>query len=300
MSTPKTKTLFRDLATLINAGISPQQALKQLTLSGNPLWVKAENQVAKGKPLSNALYQNRLIGRYEKEILDVAEQAGRLPEGLMHIANQVEKREQRLSRLKSKLYYPFAVLVIAILVSSILQIVNHHTNFLSVFSKGILLLALAMIITRWIISVLNLDACQVLDKFQFLSSHSWYSLLFQQVVFGCLSWQIQSGIDFKTAFQRVSRLLNNKQLKQQLLKVAQHCGQGNSVAQSLAASELPINHDFQAILHSAEQSGEWSSAIRRALQLQQQELELRIQNLFDWAPRLYYGLVAVIAIGVIL
>ncbi len=280
--------------------MSPHQSLTKLSPTTTPQWSSCIAQVSKGKPLATALYSYKLINRYEKELLDVADKAGRLPEGLLHIANQVEQRQQRLSRLKVRLVYPFAILTVGILAATILQAFKSDGNLMGAVTNGLILFAVAGMLTKLFLSLFNTDSCEVLGRFYSLSSQSWYQRLFQHIVFGCLAWQIKSGIDFKSGFLRVSRLLDHKALKQQLVKVAQHCGQGNSVAQSLAASDLPLSHDFQAILHTAEQSGEWSSAIERALQLQQQELEQSINQLFDWAPRIYYALVVVVAIMVII
>jgi type II secretory pathway component PulF len=300
MTRNKTQTLFRDLATLISAGLSPKEAITKLAPSNHKRWTEARQRVSQGKPLATALYQSQLIGRYEKELLDVADHAGRLTEGLALIASDVEKREQRIRRLKSKLYYPIAILLVAIAAHLILQVVNQQRPLLSLLIENGALIFLTLMLSRWLLGALNTDACRVLDKLAPLSNHSWYRLLFQQIVFGSLAWQVQSGIDFKSAFQRTSRLLNNNRIKQQLLTIAQQCGQGASVSQSLATSDLPISPEFKALLHTAEQSGDWTHAINRALKLQREELELRIDTLFDWVPRIYYALAAIIAITVIL
>lgn len=280
--------------------MSPHQSLIKLAPTTNAQWSNCIDQVSKGKPLATALFNCKQINRYEREILDVANQAGRLPEGLLHIADQVEQRKQRISRLKVRLFYPFAVLIVGIAVTTLLQAIQNDGSLMGAISNGLILLIAAGLLTKLFLSLFTMDGCQVLSRFNSLSSQSWYQRLFQHIVFSCLACQIKSGIDFKSGFLRVSRLLDQKALRQQLVKVAQHCGQGNSVSHSLAAADLPISHDFQAILHTAEQSGEWSSAIDRALAIQQQELNQNIEQVFDWAPRVYYALIVVVAISVIM
>jgi len=295
--------IFNDLATLTEAGISILDAARRVADSfpKNDAWPKVIQQLARGTRLSLALGKSGLISRYEREVISVAEFAGRVPQGLRSIANSYDKRRQRISRLKSKLYYPFAILVVGIVVAGILQIArNSEVSVFLVFARSLVLLVIAIMITKLILNSLQKDACYWLNKANGYDTNEWYRMQFQQVVFGALLWHNRSGIDFKTGFSRISKLIDNKSIRKKLLIASQYCGQGTSVTNSIRQAKLPITHELMQILMTAEQSGRWEESVNRYLEQNEMLLDLRIDNAFEWAPRIYYGIIVLAVIGVIL
>ncbi len=251
-----------DLATLIEAGIPPLAACKKLVPASNASRTAALQLLEKGSTLSHALYTTKLISRYEKEIVDVAEQAGRLNEGLRKIADANEQRHLRNSQLKSRLYFPLAIIAVAIVVNFILSIANHASVF-SALGSSLISLIVTIGVTQIILNLTKKDACEVLDSLSLFQQQPWYKQLIEHVVFHLLLWQIKSGIDFKQSFIGISRLLNNKTIKKELVAVGMLCDKGQSVCLSLSNSKLPLSADFKNILRTAEASGSWSFAIEK-------------------------------------
>ena len=85
--------IFNDLATLCDAGISTFDAARRVAAShGNiKAWSSVITLLERGNTLSLALGKNKLISRYEQEVISVAEYAGRTPEGLRNISNSYDK-----------------------------------------------------------------------------------------------------------------------------------------------------------------------------------------------------------------
>ncbi len=295
--------IFNDLATLCEAGISILDAARRVAGSHPNLqaWSGVIVLLERGNRLSLALGKNGLISRYEQEVISVAEYAGRVSEGLRSISNSYEKRLARISRLKSKLYYPFAILVVGIVISVLLQIFrNPEISKTTIIGSAVIWLVIAILFTRMILNLMQKDGCTWLSFAQQHSASEWYRLQFQSVVFGALSWHISSGIDFKTAFQRISKLIDSKVVRKQLLLTSSLCGQGLSVTNAIQQGQLPITSDFSQVLKVAEQSGRWEYSVKKYLEQNEMLLDLRIDNAFEWVPRFYYGLVVLVVIGVIL
>ncbi|PHS20628.1 MAG: hypothetical protein COA86_01390 [Kangiella sp.] len=295
--------LFNDLATLTDAGIPVLDAARRISASHPKVteWSTVIPLLAKGNRLSLSLSKSGLITRYEQEVIAVSEHAGRVTQGLRSIAESYDKRRVRIGKLKSKLYMPFAVLVIAIIVSGILKVSQYpETSILSVILTAIFYLALALGVTKLILNFMQKEACYWLNKVKSHEGSEWYQMQFQQVVFGALLWHASSGIDFKTGFARIAKLIDAKNIRKKLLLASQSCGQGLSVSESINRAKLPITNEFKQILITGEQSGRWEDSVQKFLDQNALLLDIRIDNAFEWAPRIYYGLIVLVAISVIL
>lgn len=294
--------LFNDLATLTDAGIPVLDAAKRISASHPKIiqWSKVIPLLAKGNQLNVSLSKSGLITRYEQEVIAVSEHAGRVTQGLRSIAESYDKRRIRIGKLKSKLYMPFAVLIIAIIVSGILKVSQYpEISILSVIFTAIFYLVLALAVTKLILIFMQKEACYWLNKVRSHESNEWYQMQFQQVVFGALLWHASSGIDFKTGFARIAKLIDAKNIRKKLLLASQSCDQGLSVSESIRKAKLPITNEFKQVLITGEQSGRWEDAVEKFLEQNMLLLDIRIDNAFEWAPRIYYGLIVLLAISVI-
>jgi len=299
----KHANIFYDLATLCDAGISILDAAKRVAASHSNIkaWSSVIAMLERGNKLSLALGKHGLISRYEQEVISVAEYAGRTSEGLRNISNSYDKRRLRISRLKSKLYYPFAILVVGILVSSILQIArNPELSKITVLSQAIFVLFTAILATKAMLNLMQKDACSWLSFAKQHSSSEWYKMQFQQVVFGALLWHISSGIDFKTGFTRIAKLIDAKIVQKKLKLASNYCANGLSVTNAVQQAKLPITREFNQILLTGEQSGRWEGSVRKFLEQNEFLLDQRIDNAFEWAPRIYYGVIVLMVIAVII
>ncbi|WP_144393600.1 type II secretion system F family protein [Pleionea sediminis] len=292
--------LFNDLATLIEAGVTPVSALKKLADGKDKNWQSAITHAEKGSSFSLALAKSQLVDRYETEILAISEKAGRLPEGLRKIAVEHDNKRIRRSKIKTRIILPFAIYIIAIFVRSLMLALNDpDSTVLSALTQGIMLLLIGFIITRAILKSIFLDPCSSIEKFSYFSNHVWYRRLFEQVIFGALVWQLRSGIDASAALKRSANLIKKSPFFKNLQTAATHCQQGQSVSDSLSSANLPVTNGGQAIIRSSEASGSLQHALEKYLTHEAKLLENTIELFYDWVPRLYYGLVAIVAISVI-
>ncbi|MCF6194882.1 MAG: type II secretion system F family protein [Kangiellaceae bacterium] len=295
--------IFRDLATLCDAGISISDAAKRVAKSHPKIkeWDLVISDLQKGSKLNVSLSKRGLITRYEQEIVSVGEFSGRLVQSLKHISESYDKRRSRIAKLKSKLYMPFAVLTVAIIVSGILKVSqNPEISIVSVIISLVFYSTLALGITKLILHFMQKEANFWLNLVRNYDKSEWYQMQFQQVTFGALLWQLSSGIDFKTGFARIAKLIDSKDIRRKLLAASAACGQGQSVCQSVDKAQLPITPELKQVLITGEKSGQFEEAIGRFLEQNAILLDIMIDNAFEWTPRIYYGLIVLTAISVIL
>ncbi len=297
----RNSNIFNDLATLSEAGISNLEAARRVADSYPEIkaWPGVVKKLSIGNKLSLALNKSGLISPFEKEIIAASEFAGRTPQGLRWIATCYDKRRQRVSRLKTKLYLPVAILMIAIIISSITNLVSNTQSWILIIINTLALLALVILITRAILIFLKKDSSNFFNYAASFRDSKFYKHLFEQIVFGALLWQIKSGVNFKTGFSKIARILKSRPLKDKLLLVSRNCGNGMSVVDSVIKAKLPITNDFTQILNAAEASGNWESAVENYLQHQSVLLDLQINHAFDWAPRFVYMAAVIVTISVI-
>ncbi|MBV1909593.1 MAG: type II secretion system F family protein [Kangiellaceae bacterium] len=303
MNSNNDSNLFLDLATLISAGISIAEAVKRVANSYPQVteWKNVIDLTSKGSRLSIALRQSKLINQFECELISVSEDAGRIEEGLTTLSESYTKRQQRQRKLKSKLYYPFAVLVVAILVSSLLSaLASKESSVMTTLLFIAIKIGLSLYLLQLILKQLKKDACYWLSYFDKHQSQSWYKSHFQQILLRTLYWHTQSGIDPKTSFNRFSKLFDSSILRKQLLKASQLCNQGFPLSNAVRQAQLPMESDVYQVLHSAEQSGQLELSLKNQLELIDFDVDNRIDDIFEWAPRAFYGVVVIFAAAAII
>ncbi len=289
---PTTDNLFFELATLIGAGISALEAVKKIATYYDSLadWSQVINSLQRGSRFSQSLAKSNLINRFETELISVAEDSGRVEQGLQMLAKSQQKRKERASRLKSKLLYPFAILLVGMLISSLLRLLNGPDNSLLSVSTllGIQLLALFWLY-RWVIGLIQKGAHYWLAQLDRYNKSDWFQLHFDHLLIEVMYWHQQSAIDAKTSFNRMTKLFESKPIKRQLLKASSLCGQGIGLSNAIRQSQLPVSKDTIQLLSASEQAGELENTLKRRLELIAEEADLQLNNLTDWLPRIIYG-----------
>ena len=295
-------TIFRDLAVLTEAGISVADAARRIVAPNlnKSVWEGVVRLLERGRTLSVSLGKSGLISRDEQEIISISEFAGRLPQGLRHIAQTYELRNRRVARIKSQLSLPLAVLLIGLVISVILALVNSpHISAFIVIGKSIFLIGIVLIITRFLLKILQKDTFFWLKIFHQFENKNWYQCHFEQVLGSVLVWHIRSGIDFKTAFMKIASLVDYPAINAKLKRTSFYCGQGMAVTESVIRAGLPITKAFLQVSRTGESSGCWEDVIEKYLEQQAILLKVQLDSIFDWIPRVYYLIVIFIVIPMV-
>ena len=119
---------FRQLATMMSAGVPLVQAFEIIgrghdNVSMRDLILKIKSEVESGTSLSEALAKHPIyFDELVINLVNAGEQAGVLEALLDKIAIYKEKTEYLKSKIKKAMFYPAAVIVVAIIVTAILLI----------------------------------------------------------------------------------------------------------------------------------------------------------------------------------
>ncbi|MEP0356709.1 MAG: type II secretion system F family protein [Paraglaciecola sp.] len=120
--------LSRQIATMLTAGVSLIQTLEMIAtghanVSMRKLLVEITAEVSAGNPLSSTLRKHpKYFDDLYCDLVETGEQSGALETIYDRIALYKEKAEALKSKIKKAMFYPIAVIVVAVIVTTILLI----------------------------------------------------------------------------------------------------------------------------------------------------------------------------------
>jgi len=120
--------MSRQIATMLNAGVTLIQTIEMIgrghaKQSMRELMADISNEVKSGNPLSSALRKHPLhFDDLYCDLVETGEQSGALETIYDRIALYKEKAEALKSKIKKAMFYPIAVVVVALIVTTILLI----------------------------------------------------------------------------------------------------------------------------------------------------------------------------------
>jgi len=295
--------LTRQLATMIEAGIPIAQSLRGIAVGHEKeavkqLLVKIREDVETGTNLSSSLRKHPgQFNRLYTALVTVGEESGTLDILMNKIATYLEKIEAIKSKVRSALFYPAMVIIVAIVIVAILLIVV-IPEFESLFSDfGADLPSL----TRWIVSlshtfqeywVIILLASMVLGTilvFSYKRSSKMQGMMDQFLlripIFGpiirksiiarvsrTLATMFGAGIPLVDALETVSTAAGNRIYSNGLLKVRRDVSTGRSLEGSMSDTGLFPGMVLQMV-STGEESGELEKMLDKAAEFYENEVD---------------------------
>ncbi|WP_457569907.1 type II secretion system F family protein [Desulfurobacterium sp.] len=298
----------RQLYSMINAGIPLVSALRALEqqVSNRKLREIIKDiakQVEEGGRFSAALAKHRdVFSDLYISMIKAAEEAGTLDTTLKRLAEYLEKIEHLRSKVKSAMFYPTFVLIIAtIIVSGILmfviptfaniykdlggqlptltQIVINVSNFLRDY--------IGWIIAGLVIFIIVFKQLLKIDKFKY-----YFDMFMLKIpIFGTLilkssianfartlSSMISSGINILKALDIAAETSNNKIIQEEIKKVKDQVERGVSLAVALSRSKIfpPMLINMVAI---GEDAGNLDEMLGKVADFYEEEVDTMVDGL---------------------
>lgn len=300
-SIPNKAVFLRKFSVLLDAGVTPTDAIKSLQESPdtiNSQLSTISQGLGKGKTIADALQESKLLDLHTIRLIKIAEQAGKISLALKFIAQQTEKHQSRMQRLKHKLWLPWTLLIIAIFSNIALKVLSNNFTASSLYSSFIPLLIVALA-TYLLFLFLQSNPLYWLSRIWgsiFIKDVRYLQWLFEYTWYTQLVWQIEAGINYESAIKNSAGLLNSPRYRRDIRHCQQLLKQGNSLASALEQSHLLVSGSLKQILQNAESAGRLESSIKHQLALQEESLERLSNFIFEWLPRIYY-LIMIVIIG---
>lgn len=286
-------TLFRQLATLLKAGMTLSASL-QLTGEGHsePGWQALlghiQQRVTEGSPFSQALAEwPTVFPALFPALMQVGELTGQMDECCLQLASQQERQQQLQKKVVKALRYPLFVLAIALLVSTCMllfvlpEFVAIYQTFdapLPLFTAAVISLSQGMQQYGPILLAVPFAAfCgwrwqarrspgwqrwqqRTLLRLPFIGELFRGSQLSR--IFMTLALTQQSGLTLLRSLQAVEKTLSQKLWQEAIADLQQHISGGYPLHQALAGHLLFTSLSFQ-LIKVGEEAGSLDSMLSR-------------------------------------
>lgn len=307
--TMKDKIVFtRQFATLIGAGLPLSNSLRTVIeqTESKPMQRIVESilvDVEAGKTLTQACEKYPdVFNKVYIALLRAGEASGSLDLSLKRLAQQQEKDNAMISKIRGALVYPAIILmvIIAVLIFMVLMIVPQVQSLYKDIGRdlpwatGVLVsFANFLVASWWLVTIVM--GVSIYFLFQFRKTTTgieWAALLKLNVpLFKRMFWRLynarfartasnlmSAGVSIQDTLQISSEAMNNVVLEKEIKEVSEKVKQGKTLSSSLKNLSyiLPLVPQMASI---GEESGKIDEMLAKAAQVYEDELEEQIRTI---------------------
>jgi general secretion pathway protein F len=292
--------LFTQLKRLEASGLPASQAFDILIQSEDKLkkpLSTMRRQLYAGLPISEAGFRAGIFNDTHTMLIQAGETSERLAEVYGQLANYYTGLSSRVKKIKSRLYFPILVLIVALFMQPLPDLI---ASKISGFDYLQLSLGRLIVIGSGVFLLIRLPG--ILCGFG--AEKAWHDLQLRISVvanwltkrqlnefFFILAMMLESGIAFAVALPKAVATIKNSSLKASFSPAISALSSGASAADTLAKVPI-INATILQIVSSSEQSGKLASGIMHFTKLEAETIGLQDDTLAEWLPRLGYILIA--------
>ena len=307
--TMKDRIVFtRQFATLIGAGLPLSNSLRTVIeqTESKPMQKVVESilvDVEAGKTLTQACEKYPdVFNKVYIALLRAGEASGSLDSSLKRLAEQQEKDNAMISKIRGALVYPAIILmvIIAVLVFMVLMIVPQVQSLYKDIGKplpwatgALVSLANFLVASWWLVTILLGAAIYFLFQFRKTTTGiEWVALAKLNVpIFKTMFWRLynsrfartasnlmSAGVSIQDTLQISAEAMNNVVLEKEIKEVSEKVKQGKTLSSSLKNLSyiLPLVPQMASI---GEESGKIDEMLAKAAQVYEDELEEQIRTI---------------------
>src|SRR5262245_16891865 len=305
LSTSALALVTRQLATLLAAGLTVEQALSAVIEqtereSERHLLAAVRSDVLAGQALARALGRHpAAFPEVYTTLVDAGERSGRLADVLARLADYTEEREQLRGKVALAFVYPALVTLVAItvltgllvyVVPQVVQVFRNTNQVLPLLTRALISLSDFMRAYGWVVLlVLGVAAVGARSALAVPRLRErWHRWLLRVPVVGplyrglntarlaaTLAILVGSRVPLLTALRAAAGVVSNLPMRAALKDAANRVPEGAGLARSLAVSKLfpPL---MVHMIASGEASGRLAEMLERTALQQARELERRV------------------------
>ncbi len=301
LSSEELALLFRQLERMEKSGLPAVQAIDILIKSDDRLKKSLaimQQQLHAGRPISEAGFRAGIFNDTHKTLIHAGESSGNLAEVYGQLANYYTELSSRVKKVKSRLYFPALVLIIALFVQPLPNLVaskisgfgylQSSLGRLIVIGFGIFLL----IRLPTILSGLGAETAWHRLQLRIPMVAKWLTKRQLNDFFFILGMMLEGGIAFGVALPKAVATIKNSSLRESFSQALSTLATGASVTDTLAKVPI-INGTMLQIVNSSEQSGKLASGLLHFTRLESETISIQDDALAEWFPRLVYIVIAI-------
>ena len=317
-------TFTRQFATLVGAGLPISQSLRTVAdqTQSKPMQAVIEEILAtveSGKSLSDAFEKHPdIFNNVYRSLVKAGEVSGTLDNSLKRIADQEEKDDKMLSKIKSAMMMPLITLfvIIVVFIYMMLEVVPHVESLYNDMDETLPALTQALvaikdfIISLWwlvliIIAVIAVGTVQFLKtqqgirikdtvKLNMPTFNGLFRLLYNARFARISQILLATGVAVLDTLHIAGEATANVIMEESIAKAAEEVAGGKTLSVALKDKDyvLPLSYQMAAI---GEQSGKMDEMLGKAAQVFEDELDEKIATISALIEPIMMIMLAIVA-----
>ncbi|MFH0910737.1 MAG: type II secretion system F family protein [Planctomycetota bacterium] len=290
--------IYRNLATLLESGVPVEKSFRSAGMGEDSRLARALGEiadaVAAGKDVSGAMEKRpRLFPPFDRMLVSVGEQSGRLPECLESLADWYAFTTRLRRTLLSGLSYPFLVLHFAALIIPLPALVLEGDVSLY-FRRVVATISMFYVPAAILLGIYFIGSVEnplriMVDVFSIhipLLGKGLVDLALSRYA-GTFHAMYEAGIPMDECARVSARLCGNSAVRQWVEGGFRSARRGEMISEGFSPA---VPNDFHAIWQVAEESGTLGPGLKRLAKTRAESAERRLEEIIRWTPRIAYFL----------
>lgn len=297
ISTQQRANLFHDLAQLERSGLTAEQSFSLVGNQSHQL-LQLQKRLKLGEPISESGFKSAVFNSFDKTMVHAGESSGKLAIIYQQLAEYYAHKVNNVRHIKSKLYLPLAIAILAIFVQAAPSLILGHISIYQYLLSTVgLIVKLALFfyllykIPHWLAAEF-INIRQLFDaiKIQLPLISNW--LITRQIneLLYSLGLMLSAGLAMSDAIPKAIDTLTNSTINSKFSHVPTAIQQGNSLALSLENVTV-INNEILAQITIGENSGRLAETLLHYTKIKMEKLQLQQDIIAEWIPRIIYLLI---------
>lgn len=294
--------LYLQFSRLEESGIPIQETIR-LLIGNHEMGQRAKralNYLKQGKPLSEAGRLSGLFVGLDAVLIKVAETSGTQTKIFRQLAQFYEEKTQQIRQIRSHLFLPLTILLLALFIQPLPALVSQQISFLgyfwaviSVFIPIALLAFIARRLPHWIRYSFLRPFVKLWDQMELKTPYfgRWFVSRYLRNFTQSLGLMLQAGLPILEALPKAYDVVENALLRQQLQKMTSNLQRGDSLGEAFSQIEgiNPIAHHF---VSTGDHAGRLAEMLLHYARLESETIAFQNQQIALWVPRIIYVCVA--------
>ncbi|MDD2724708.1 MAG: type II secretion system F family protein [Methylovulum sp.] len=307
LTSDKLARLFLQLTHLEKAGLPAAEAFAMIA-KNDPLLRKPlktmPSRLRKGQKIAEAGYKTGLFDDNQRILVTAGENSGKLAAVYTKLADFYGNDARRRKKMRSRLYLPAFVLILAFFVQPLPALVTAQITlgrYLFDSAGQLLLMATGIALLVKFPSFLTSSQAALLHRWQlaFPPVANWVVERQLNSFYFMLAMMLDAGLAYSAALPQAVASIKNTGLRKQFDPALALMKSGASVGESLATVGSITASTLQ-IINTGEHSGQLADTLLHFTQIDAQTLALQDEAFAEWLPRLVYTAIGLwIAYGIL-
>ena len=246
-----------------------------------------------GKPISEAGYKAGIFIPTHRTLIHAAECSGTLATVYGQLGAYYARLSERNEKMKSRLYLPVFVLIIALFMQPMPALVKSEIT-----GVDYLFMTVGRLVAIGIGVYVLIQLPRIFQRIGLVAIYDnvlmWLPVISAWIVkrqvnefYFILALMLDAGVAFVEALPKAVATIKNKRLRQSFQTALAASGRGDSVTETLSKVSI-LDRNALQIINSSEYSGQLARGLLRFAQIEAENISLQDEALAEWLPRLVY------------